>query len=174
MKITRHALGTVVAMLATSAAFAQPADPLRLSVEQAVNTNPEVTARFNAYRASVDAVDVARAGFRPRVDLTASVGRDNDRFTNRLPEESQTLSRRQVGLNLTQLLWDGLGTSFDVARFGHDRLAHYFEFVDATEQTALEAARAHFDVQRYRRLVQLAEDNYVQHRYAYLQIQSRF
>ena len=174
MKITRHALGTVVAMLATSAAFAQPADPLRLSVEQAVNTNPEVTARFNAYRASVDAVDVARAGFRPRVDLTASVGRDNDRFTNRLPEESQTLSRRQVGLNLTQLLWDGLGTSFDVARFGHDRLARYFEFVDATEQTALEAARAHFDVQRYRRLVQLAEDNYVQHRYAYLQIQSRF
>ena len=41
------------------------------------------------------------------------------------------------------------------------------------EQTVLEAARAHFDVQRFRRLVQLAEDNYVQHRYAFLQIQSR-
>jgi adhesin transport system outer membrane protein len=43
-----------------------------------------------------------------------------------------------------------------------------------TGQTALDAARAHFDVQRYRRLVQLAEDNDVQHRYAYLQIQSRY
>ena len=174
MKITRHALGAMAAMLAMSAAFAQPADLLRLSVEQAVNTNPEVTARFSAYRASLDAVDVARAGFRPRVDLAASVGRDNDRFANRLPDASQTLIRRQVGLNLTQLLWDGLGTANDVARFGHDRLARYFELLDATEQTALEAARAHFDVQRYRRLVLLAEDNYVQHRYAYLQIQSRF
>lgn len=174
MTITRHALGTIAALLATSAALAQPADPLRMAVEKAVNTNPEVTARFNAYRASVDAVDVARAGFRPRVDLTASAGRDHDRFSNRLPDESQTLNRRQVGLNLTQLLWDGLGTRNDVARSGHDRLARYFEFVDATEQTALEAARAHFDVQRYRRLVLLAEDNYVQHRYAFLQIQSRF
>ncbi len=178
MKIKRPVPGAIAALLsallAASAACAQPADPLRRTVESAVNTNPEVTARFNAYRASVDAVDVARAGYLPRVDLTASVGRDNDRFRNRLPEESQTLNRRQVGLNLTQLLWDGLGTSSDVTRFGHDRLARYFELLDTTEQTALEAARAHFDVQRYRRLVQLAEDNYVQHRYAYLQIQSRF
>ncbi|MEP7100201.1 MAG: TolC family outer membrane protein, partial [Burkholderiales bacterium] len=172
MKIKRNALGTIALLLATSAAFAQPADPLRSAVEKAVNTNPEVTARFNAYRASLDAVDVARAGFLPHLDLAASVGRDTERFNNGLPNE--TLNRRQVGLNLTQLLWDGLGTSSDVARFGHDRLARYFELVDVTEQTALEAARAHYDVQRYRRLVLLAEDNYVQHRYAYLQIQSRF
>ncbi len=172
MKIKRHALGTIALLFATSAAFAQPADPLRAAVEQAVNTNPEVTARFNAYRASLDAVDVARAGFLPHLDLAAGVGRDTERFDNGLPTEN--LNRRQVGLNLTQLLWDGLGTANDVARFGHDRLARYFELVDVSEQTALEAARAHFDVQRYRRLVQLAEDNYVQHRYAYLQIQSRF
>ena len=77
-------------------------------------------------------------------------------------------------MSLTQLLWDGLGTRNDVARAGHEQLARYFELVDVTEQTAIEAARAHFDVQRFRRLVQLAEDNHVQHRYAYLQIQSRF
>ncbi|MEP6872964.1 MAG: TolC family protein, partial [Burkholderiales bacterium] len=160
-------------MLAAAAASAQPADPLRLAVEQAVNTNPEVTARFNAYRASVDAVDVARAGYLPRLDLNANVGRDSDRITTRTPE-TQNLNRREAGLTLTQLLWDGMGTKNDVSRAGHDRLVRYFELLDVTEQTSLEAARAHFDVQRFRRLVQLAEDNYVQHRYAYLQIQSRF
>jgi adhesin transport system outer membrane protein len=174
MKTKRSTLGALALLLAAGTGLAQPRDPLRQTVEQAVNTNPEVTARFNAYRASVDAVDVARAAHLPRIDLTASVAHDYDRFTGRLPEEGQTLNRRQIGLNLTQLLWDGLGTSNDVARYGHDRLARYFELVDAAEQTALEAARAHFDVQRYRRLVQLAEDNYVQHRSAYLQIQSRF
>lgn len=167
----RQSLGAIALCLAGSAAFAQT-DALRGSIEKAVNTNPEVTARFNAYRASVDAVDVARAGFLPHLDLAASVGHDTERYTHGLPDES--LDRRQVGLNLTQLLWDGLGTRNDVARFGHDRLSRYFDLVETTEQTALEAARAHFDVQRFRRLVRLAEDNYVQHRYAYLQIQSRF
>jgi outer membrane protein, adhesin transport system len=172
---TLHACALAAVLVITSgAALAQAADPLRQSVEKAVNTNPELTARFNAYRASVDAVDVARAGYLPKVDLQASIGRDNDRFNNRLPQESQSLTRSQVGVSLTQLLWDGLGTRNDVARFGHDRLVRYFELVDATEQTALEAVRAHYDVQRYRRLVLLAEDNYVQHRYAYLQIQSRY
>ena len=173
MTLNRHICCAIAILIAGTVAHAQPVDPLRTSVEQAINTNPEVTARFNAYRASLDAVDVARAGFLPRLDLNASVGRDSDRITTRTPE-TQDLNRRQAGLTLTQLLWDGMGTKNDVSRAGHDRLARYFELLDTTEQTALEAARAHFDVQRYRRLVQLAEDNYVQHRYAYLQIQSRF
>jgi len=173
MTFNRHICAAIALLLAAAGASAQPADPLRVAVEQAVSTNPEVAARFNAYRASVDAVDVARAGFLPRLDLNANAGRDSDRITTRSPE-TQGLNRREAGLTLSQLLWDGMGTKNDVSRAGHDRLARYFEFIDATEQTALEAARAHFDVQRFRRLVQLAEDNYVQHRYAYLQIQSRF
>ena len=173
MTFNRHICSAIALLLAAGAAQAQATDPLRRTVEQAVNGNPEVTARFNAYRASVDAVDVARAGWLPKLDLTANAGRDSDRITTRSPE-TQNLNRREAGLTLTQVLWDGLGTRNDVSRAGHERLARYFELLDVTEQTALEAARAHFDVQRYRRLVQLAEDNYVQHRYAYLQIQSRF
>jgi outer membrane protein, adhesin transport system len=173
MKINRHAHAAAALLLAAGAAFAQSADPLRAAVEKAINTNPEVTARFNAYRAATDAVDVARAGYLPRVDATASVGRDNDRITDRIPE-TQSLTRQSAGVSLTQLLWDGLGTRNDVTRSGHERLARYFELLDVTEATSLEAARAHFDVQRYRRLVLLAEDNYVQHRYAFLQIQSRY
>jgi adhesin transport system outer membrane protein len=148
-------------------------DPLRAAVEKAVQTNPEVSARFHAYRAAVDAVDVARAAYFPHLDMSASTGRGSDRITSRNPE-TESLSRNGVALNLTQLLWDGLGTKRDVERFGHDKLARYFELIDTTEQTALEAVRAYYDVQRFRRLVQLAEDNYVQHKYASLQIQSRF
>lgn len=156
-----------------TAVFAQPADPLRTSVEKAIQGNPEVAARFNAYRASDDAIAVVKGGFLPRIDLDANVGRDRETIKNRTPQ-SQSLSRTGVGLTLTQLLWDGLATSNDVSRLGHDKLARYFELIDTTEQIALEAARAHYDVTRYRRLVELAEDNYVQHKYAALQIQSRF
>jgi adhesin transport system outer membrane protein len=176
MKSTRRfALRATCGAIAlwAGAAAAQPADTLRASVEKAVTTSPEVTARFNAYLAAGDAADAARGGFRPRVDLNATVARDSDRITSRNPE-SQSLSRNGVGLTITQLLWDGLATRNEVDRLDHDKLARYFELLDATEQTALEAARAHHDVIRFRKLVSLAEDNYVQLRYAFLQIQSRF
>ncbi|HJW10139.1 MAG TPA: TolC family protein, partial [Albitalea sp.] len=158
-------------LLPASQALAQSADALKAAAEKAVLTNPEVTARFNAYRAAVDAVDVSRAAYRPRLDLSANAGRESNRITTQTPE-SQSMNRSGASLALTQLLWDGMGTQRDVERVGHERLARYFELMDVTEQTALEATRAYYDVQRFRRLVQLAEDNYVQHKYASLQIQS--
>jgi outer membrane protein, adhesin transport system len=160
-------------MLTVNTAHAQVDGALKKSVESALATNPDVSAKLNAYKASNDAISVARAGWLPRVDLFAGVGRENDRIKTRNPQ-SDTVNRQGIGLSLTQVLWDGLGTKNEVSRTGHERLARYFELIDTTEQTALEAARAHYDVLRFRRLVQLAEDNYVQHKYAALQIQSRF
>ena len=152
---------------------AQGIDPLRATVDKAIQSNPEIAAKLNAYRASDDAIAVVRGGFLPRVDLDANIGRESDSIKSRIPK-TQDLNRAGIGLTLTQLLWDGLATSRDVSRLGHEKIASYFELLDTTEQIALEAARAHYDVVRYRTLVKLAEDNYVQHKYAALQIQSRF
>ncbi|MEQ1805608.1 MAG: TolC family outer membrane protein [Burkholderiaceae bacterium] len=161
-----------VLLSAGGAAKAQQTGSLREAAERAIATHPDVSARFNAYRASIDATTAARAAFLPRIDLNASVGKDSDRISGRNPT-SQTLTRSSVGASLSQLLWDGLSTQNEVLRLNHDQLARYFELVDTTEQVALESARAHYDVMRMRHLVQIAEDNYVQHRYAHLQIQSR-
>lgn len=158
--------------MACSSAIGQSNSALTAAVKQAIESNPEVTAKFNAFKASVDEIDIANGALKPRVDLTGEVGRTNDLLTNRSPE-AQNLNRSGLALSITQLLWDGNATTQEVARLGHTRMARYFDFVDASEQAALEAARAFQDVLRFRRLVQLAEDNYVQHKYAFDQIQSR-
>ena len=175
MRFKIKVLSLAAAALFATGASAQtdPQDPLRIAVQKAVDANPEVTARFNAYRAAADAVDAARGGYYPRLDLNASVGRDRDTVKGRTPSD-QSLSRTGASLTLSQLLWDGLATQKDIGRLGHDQLSRYFEVLDVTEQTALEAARAYYDVLRFRRLVQLAEDNFVQHQSAYNQIQSRY
>lgn len=157
---------------AASAAMAQSGDPLRMTVEKALQTNPEVAARFNAYRASDDAIGVVRGGLLPRLDLDANAGRDRTRITSRTPT-TQSVNRTGIGLTLSQLLWDGLATANDVNRLSHEKLARYYELIDTSELIALEAARAHYDVIRFRRLVELAEDNYVQHKYVSLQIGKR-
>src|SRR5690606_3426500 len=70
-----------VAVLATLPliAAAQLPAPLTEAARKAVVTNPEVQARWNAFRASEAERDVARAGYFPRVDLLAGVGHENRR-----------------------------------------------------------------------------------------------
>ncbi|NRT55985.1 TolC family outer membrane protein [Sphaerotilus uruguayifluvii] len=155
--------------LACQAAVAQSTDPLKDAVQRAISTNPEVTARLNAFRAATDEVDVARGAYYPRVDL----GADASRIRERIGSVNQSMTSTGVSLSATQLLWDGFQTMNQVDRLGHARLVRYFEFIDTSEQVALESVRAYVDVQRQRRLVKLAEDNYVQHRYVLEQLQSR-
>ncbi len=172
--LTIIALSVLVhATQAVAQAPGHGADPLRLAVEKALASNPEVTAKFNAYRASADAVDIANGALRPRLDVNAAAGIDENRISSRRPE-AESLRRTGLGLSLTQLLWDGMGSKREVERASHDRLSRYFDLIETTEQTSLEAARAFYDVLRFRRLVALAEDNYVEHRYASQQIQARF
>ncbi|MGH6648990.1 TolC family outer membrane protein [Aquabacterium sp.] len=166
---------TAIALAAfalTTQAQTSQTSGLAAAAQKAIDGNPEVTARLNALRAANDEISVARGAYLPRVDLSASVGRDSDRITNRNPE-SQSLNRNGVALSANQVLWDGLQTRREVERLGHAKLVRYFEFLSSTEDAALEASRAYIDVQRFRRLVELAQDNYVQHRYVQDQLQSK-
>lgn len=172
IKLSLSSLSLAILSVAAHAQSTQPTG-LAAAVQQAINNNPDVTARLNALRAAANEVDVARGQYLPSVDLSASVGRDSDRITSRSPA-SQSLSRNGLALSASQILWNGMATSKEVSRLGHARLTRHFEFLGATEETALEATRAYLDVERYRKLVSLAEDNYVQHKYAFDQLQTKF
>lgn len=154
-------------------ALAQADDPMAKATRKALETNPDVTARVNALRASLDAVSVARAGWLPRVDAEAGAGRTDDRIMSRTPVNG-SLDHNGVALNITQLLWDGTALTTQIRRLDHERQTRWFELLDVSELTALEAVRAYIDVARFRRLVELAEDSYVDHRFYFQQIQSRF
>ncbi len=159
--------------MACMGAMAQDKSPIAAAAQSAIETSPDLGAKFNAFRASIDEVDAAKAGFKPKVDLGATLGRSKDRVTITQSPPDLALTQKSASLTLTQMLWDGLATRNDVNRLDHAKLSKYFDFVDSSEQVALDAVKAQQDVQRYRRLVQLAEDNYVQHKSAYEQIRSR-
>lgn len=172
--LTALALATLSCVAhAQSANAGSSVSGMAAAVQKAIDTNPEVTARLNALRAANNEVDVARGGFYPTLDLSADVGRDKDKISTRNPD-SLSFTRSGVALTANQVLWDGRLTAKEVERLGHARTVRYFEFLAATEDTALEAARAYLDVLRFRKLVQLAEDNYTQHKYVFDQLQSKF
>ncbi|MBK9019124.1 MAG: TolC family outer membrane protein [Sulfuritalea sp.] len=137
---------------------------LKEVVQTVVLTNPEVLVKWHAFKSASAEVDVARAGFLPKLDLTASVGRERLRQPG---VADRDFSSSGSTLTLTQMLYDGFTTSNDVKRMGKAQLTRYFELLDAAEAAALEGARAYFDVIRYRQLMLLAENNYVEHRSSY-------
>ena len=132
--------------------------------QKVVLTNPEVLSKWHAFKSAGGEVDVARAGFYPRVDYTTGVGKETLRQPGVTDRE---YTRNGYTLTLNQMLYDGFATASDVKRLDKARLTRYFELVDAAEVAALEAGRVYFDVMRYRSLMYLAEHNYVEHRASY-------
>jgi adhesin transport system outer membrane protein len=142
---------------------------LKESAQQAILTNPDVLTKWHALQAADGERDVAFGGYLPHVDTQVGAGRE----LHNEPLLQQDYNTKSQSLTLTQMLYDGFATSEDVARLDHNRLERLYELYDTTESTALDVVRAHLDVLRYRKLVALAEDNYVQHRAVYDQIQSK-
>ena len=142
---------------------------LKGAAQKAVLSNPEVLQRWHAYGAAQGERDAALGGYLPRLALSASAGRDHRDD----PLLQKNYTRNATTLTLTQMLYDGFATRNEVQRFDHALTVRLFELQDASEAAALEAARAYIDVLRYRKLVGLAEDNYIQHRSVFEQIQKK-
>ena len=170
----RHALSVIavaITLLGAQNVLAQALpQPMIEAVRQAVVSNPEVQARWHNFTAADAEKDVARAGWRPQVDLTYGVGIER----NKTPStDTGTYDRHGGALTLTQTLFDGFFTKNEVERLSYAKLTRYYELLEAAENIALEAARAYVDVSRYSALVEEAKQNYVEHKVTSNQITER-
>lgn len=166
------ALYSLVAVANTANAQNLPrAATLREAVEKAVLQNAEVRFRHQNFMSSTAEQDVARGGWRPRVDLDANAGRKNALSPNQA--SAQDYDNSAATLTLRQTLFDGFATSKDVERLGFSKLVSYYELLSASDQLALESAKAYMDVLRYRELVNLARDNYATHAEVQAKLESR-
>lgn len=141
---------------------------LKVIAQKAVLNSPEVTSKWHNYKAASEEIGVAAGGFLPRVDLTVGKGRES--LEEPPAQGKDTYGRTNYVLSLNQMLFDGFATRNEVRKLDKAKLVRYYELLEASENVALEAAKAYMDVLRYRFLMALAEDNYVQHKATYEQI----
>lgn len=163
-----HRLVAAMFLMLPVVAYAEDAS-IQSVVQETLLSNPEVLARWRAYESSVSEMEAARGGYRPRGDVTLGAGieRRDD------PILKKNYGRSSSSISLTQMLYDGFATRSEVGRLDHASKARLFELQDASESVGRDAALAYIDVLRYRRLVELAEENYVRHRAIFKQIEQR-
>ena len=169
-KLKKSFLSTT--LLASLGAQAQAIpEPMIQAARKAVASNPEVQARWHGFRAAADERDVARGGYFPQIDLSASFGHENRNSPTVGNVGSYGFNTTQLTLN--QMLFDGFFTPSEVKRLGYAKLTRYYELAEASETAALEAVRAYGDVMRYRELVDVAKQNYVEHKQTTQQVEER-
>ncbi|MCK2182931.1 TolC family outer membrane protein [Halomonas sp. YJPS3-2] len=141
---------------------------LQSVVQQAISTNPEVQAAWREFLASGQDRRAAWGNYLPSVDVNAGVGREDREHDGR-----GSYGTDYAEVALTQMIYDGFATSSEVERLDRAQLVRYYELLGASEQVSLDAVQAYLDVQRYRELVRLAQDNYAKHLEVFNQIEER-
>lgn len=158
-------------------ASAADVSTLRGAVEQAVLQNPEVLARYHVMTAASEEVSVARGGLMPRLDLAGHIGSETleqrEMTPPTPPDRYDTYNIDGGTLTLRQLLFDGFATTREVRRLKYAKRVRYYELLTTAEDVALQTTRAYVDVVRYRKLVDLARDNYATHKEVYEHVKQR-
>lgn len=158
-----------VAGFLVGGANAQALNTLKEAVEQAVVQNPEVRLKYENLKASRSEQDVAKGGWRPRVNVEAAIGPQS--FST--PSASSSYTGATATIELRQTLFNGNATTNEVRRLGHNLLVSYYDLLSASDAIAQETARAYLDVQRYRASLALAKENYLTHADVHQKIETR-
>ena len=144
---------------------------LQQLVERAITTHPEINARYHDFVSSLEDQNVARAAWRPQVTASGWVGQEWRSSSNNAP--SYDWSRPGWNLELRQLIFDGGATTNRIGQFGFEKLSKYYDLQATSNSLANEAVAAYLDVQRYRDMQALANENFTMHLSTLKQIRDR-
>ena len=140
------------------------------AVRTALETNPDVGIVAENRRAVGYELEQARAGYRPRVDVTSSTGYQwtNDTTTRARSNVNNGkkyvgLPRYELGMTLSQMLFDGYATDGEVERQKSRLISASRRVRETSELIGLDAIEAYLEALRQRELTSLAEDNVALH-----------
>lgn len=139
---------------------------LKESIVEAINTNPVVQERLRNYRATQQDLNVANSEYYPKLDLSASVGRNwgGDLKTSNDGDYKHQVVDQNYGnyetqLKLTQNLFDGFGTTNKVDYQEARILAAAYNYIEKSNDIAFKMTNAYLNVLRSYELLQTASLN---------------
>ncbi|MCP4992456.1 MAG: TolC family outer membrane protein [Gammaproteobacteria bacterium] len=149
---------------------------LSTAVQKALNTNPGVIEQSDEFFARQQEVEQAKAGYKPSVDLTAGIGPEwsDNRSTRALGVDGRTLTRKEAGLMLDQMLFDGYATSSEVDRQNARVDSQKYRLQGTSENIALDAVEVYANILRHKSLLAFSATNLKTHDRIFDQVELRF
>lgn len=148
------------------------------TLEQAVAitlaTNPEIRAIYNEYVSQRYEAEAAKGAYLPKLDLHGGIGyertnydRDDNSNTN------ENLTRKEIGITLTQLIWDGNETINDMDRTAAEAESVRYQLLADASDIALEVTQIYLESTQAYEVLLLSEANLAVHKKIYADIKKR-
>ncbi len=155
----------VAAVLLPSTSVAQS---LEQAVATALDTHPTIRQAFNRFKASEEQVNQAESGYYPSIDFDAGLGREwTDSPSTRRDGDDKELTRREIGLSLRQVIFNGFQTANEINRTEFEASAEQWALFASAEDIALEVSRAYLEYLRAEKIVILSQRNLDSHQAIY-------
>lgn len=155
------ALSAVVMFgFAVGSATDTQAETLEETLVAAYLTNPQLSAQRTQLRETDEGVSQALSNWRPTVELTGSVGfEQNDSSTRTGSAREQNRDQTSIGLDVSQPLFRGGRTLAETSSAENDVLAERARLIEEEQSVMLSAATAYLDVFRDQAVLQLNTNN---------------
>ncbi|MBF0341114.1 MAG: TolC family outer membrane protein [Magnetococcales bacterium] len=147
----------------------QPATVWALTLGDAVNealrSNPKLLAAGQELEETRQKIRQAFAGYLPTIDFSMGTGREwtNSPTTRFVDRGGLTMNRGETGMNINQPIFDGFNTVHKVEQARAQVLGADYSYLDTAETVTLDVALAFAEVQKQRRLIELAKETMTIH-----------
>lgn len=140
-------------------------DTLSEAVSVGMETNPETGVVENNRRATDEELRQAQGLYYPQIDLQGDTGFEHtENITTRARTgDDENLYRNQIGVTLTQLLFDGFDAKYENERQYHRVRSASNRVRETSEFVGLDIVESYLDVVRQRELLRIARDNVQEH-----------
>lgn len=134
---------------------------LRDALATGISTNPQYGETAASRRATDEELKQGKAGYLPSVDVRADTGyeyTDSD-----IADDSESMWRYLAGITLTQMLFDGWETKYEVARQKARVRSSANRVRETAELVGLSIVESYLEVIRQRQLLVIARQNVDSH-----------
>ena len=138
---------------------------LREAVASGLNSNPEYGVVAASRRATDEELNQGRALFYPSLDFRGDTGYEytDSPSTRSLGKDSVSKHRSQASLTLTQMLFDGWSSLYEVARQKARVTSSAHRVRETSELVSLSIVEAYLEVLRQRQLLMISRQNVNDH-----------
>lgn len=128
--------------------------------KQMLRTNPLIKEQIEYYNAVRKDLEISKSGYRPTLDVVASVGREH---TDSIAYPNVSLNKSEVGVILNQNLFEGFGTKYDIQKQQARVDSAAFGIIETANQTTLRMSEVFIELYKQKRLLDLAKENILSH-----------
>jgi outer membrane protein len=162
----RMLFGVMTSVFVLVGAGSVSAETLESALAKAYGNNPGLNAGRAGVRASDENVAQAKAGYRPRIDASADVGRSYTQYDSRTPslfssttEQTERLTPRGYGIEINQTIFNGFRTDNAVRQAESNVLGSRETLTNNEQNTLFNAASSYMNVLRDTAILDLQRNN---------------